>query len=236
MPITVQRIGDKYEAHVTPSDHDEPWRSPHPMSHGGLIAALLEEGCHPTDVADAMHESDREWECRNPPTLSVDLQFWEGDPGEVVADKKWEIGDLKALTATIRHKHGGWQLTSDADQTASFERASGTDLRTSLGDEAGPGEAAGDERHVVGRGPLPMGSTPELWISAPILAALADLGASLAESASGPAAVGAGGRWSCGDTSRCYVTSLRRIRAASTPATRPISAPTATTDTMVAAT
>jgi hypothetical protein len=60
MPITINRVGDLYEAHVTPP-HGAEWRSP-PMSTDRLVAALLERICHQTDVGDAFYEADPRWD------------------------------------------------------------------------------------------------------------------------------------------------------------------------------
>jgi hypothetical protein len=179
MSIAVRRIDDKYEAEVTPLHGEGAWRSPHPMSHGGLIAALLEEGCHPTDVADAMFEADPDWESRNPPTLLVELLFWGGDPGDVKFDQKWDVGDFKAPPATIRYKQAGWKLTSDAAPTATLsdhlERLFLKLAATRLDSVRRPASAVQLSVAIY----CHEGNAPELWIPAPMLTALSDLGASV---------------------------------------------------------
>jgi hypothetical protein len=69
MPIQVRRVDAEYEAEVTPPHgNGRPWRSAYPMSADDLISALLERGCHQTDIGDAFHQADPEWVSRNPPT------------------------------------------------------------------------------------------------------------------------------------------------------------------------
>lgn len=69
MPIVITRVEDLYEAEVTPPHGGgRYWRSPQPMGIDDLIAALLERGCHQTDIGDALFEADPEWETR--PTSS----------------------------------------------------------------------------------------------------------------------------------------------------------------------
>ena len=66
MPIKINRVGRLYEAEVSPPHgRGQPWRSPRPMEIDDLIAALLERGCHQTDIGDAFHEADPEWETRS---------------------------------------------------------------------------------------------------------------------------------------------------------------------------
>ncbi len=58
MPIVIRRLGDLYEATVTPPHGSaEAWASPRPMTVNALIAALRQQGCHQTDIGDAFYEA-----------------------------------------------------------------------------------------------------------------------------------------------------------------------------------
>jgi hypothetical protein len=61
MSITIHRVGDLYEATVTPPHSQVAWSTPRPMSADALDRQLYEIGCHPTDVGDAFYEADPEW-------------------------------------------------------------------------------------------------------------------------------------------------------------------------------
>jgi hypothetical protein len=65
MAIVINRVGDLYEAKVTPPHgRGEPWATPQPMPRDTVIAALLDRGCHQTDIGDAFYEADPEWQLR----------------------------------------------------------------------------------------------------------------------------------------------------------------------------
>jgi hypothetical protein len=64
MPITIRQIDGLYEAHVTPP-HGEPWTSP-VLTACRLVAALLDRGCHQTDIGDAFHDGDPDWDKPRP--------------------------------------------------------------------------------------------------------------------------------------------------------------------------
>ena len=66
MPIHIWREGDSYSAKVTPPHADVEWASAHRMSAQQLYNALIELGCHPVDIMDALSECDPEWERREP--------------------------------------------------------------------------------------------------------------------------------------------------------------------------
>jgi len=62
MPIVIKKSGLAYEAVATPPHTTGPaWRSSQPMPARELIAALLERGCHQTDVGDALYAANPNW-------------------------------------------------------------------------------------------------------------------------------------------------------------------------------
>jgi hypothetical protein len=62
MAITITRVGDLYEARITPPHGGGiPWGTPQPMPMDSVIAALRDRGCHQTDIGDAFYEADPEW-------------------------------------------------------------------------------------------------------------------------------------------------------------------------------
>lgn len=65
MPVAIRMKEGLYEAEVTPP-HGKGvlWRTPIPMSRNELAVALLELGCHQTDIGDAFYEADPEWLAR----------------------------------------------------------------------------------------------------------------------------------------------------------------------------
>ena len=66
MPIQIRRVGALYEAEVTPPHgRGVPWSTDEPMSTDALVAALLQRGCHQTDIGDAFYEADPEWQFRD---------------------------------------------------------------------------------------------------------------------------------------------------------------------------
>jgi len=66
MSIRIWKDGRMYSAEVTPPHCDISWTSPHPMSPQELYNKLLELGCHPVDVLDALTESDPDWQKNAP--------------------------------------------------------------------------------------------------------------------------------------------------------------------------
>ena len=65
MSIVITRIGELYEATVSPPHSSEgSWSSPRPMAADLLIEALRERGCHQTDIGDAFYAADPEWLAR----------------------------------------------------------------------------------------------------------------------------------------------------------------------------
>jgi len=62
MAILIRRVGELYEAEVTPPHGGgQAWRSDAPTGQDELVARLRERGCHPTDIGDAFYEADPEW-------------------------------------------------------------------------------------------------------------------------------------------------------------------------------
>jgi hypothetical protein len=62
MPIVINKLGDHYEAEVTPPHgRGRVWQSSHPENVDVLIAKLLNIGCHQTDIGDAFYAADPEW-------------------------------------------------------------------------------------------------------------------------------------------------------------------------------
>lgn len=62
MPVVVVKIGDLYEAEVTPPHgRGRAWHSPGPQTLVALIASLEDLGCHETDIGDALYLADPDW-------------------------------------------------------------------------------------------------------------------------------------------------------------------------------
>lgn len=61
MAILIARVGDLYEATVSPPHSDVAWRSTTPMTADALVNALLDRGCHQTDIGDAFYAADPNW-------------------------------------------------------------------------------------------------------------------------------------------------------------------------------
>lgn len=59
--IEIRRVGDLYEARVTPPHGSVEWATQVPMSVDELDKRLFELGCHPTDIGDAFYEADPDW-------------------------------------------------------------------------------------------------------------------------------------------------------------------------------
>lgn len=60
--IEIIRVGDLYEATVTPPHWDGiAWSTTRAMTTNDLVAALRERGCQTTDISDAFYEADPEW-------------------------------------------------------------------------------------------------------------------------------------------------------------------------------
>jgi hypothetical protein len=65
VPIAIVRTGDLYEATVSPPHgRGVEWTSPQPMTAEALVEALLDCGCHRTDIGDAFYDADPEWQLR----------------------------------------------------------------------------------------------------------------------------------------------------------------------------
>jgi hypothetical protein len=62
MGISIRRVGELYEADITPPHgNGMPWSSAKPVPRDELIRVLLNHGCHQTDVGDAFYDADPEW-------------------------------------------------------------------------------------------------------------------------------------------------------------------------------
>jgi hypothetical protein len=62
MTIVVKQTSFGYEAIATPPHvSGAAWQSSHPMPVGELIAALLQRGCHQTDIGDAFYAANPNW-------------------------------------------------------------------------------------------------------------------------------------------------------------------------------
>jgi hypothetical protein len=62
VPIRIVRTGSLYESTVSPPHgRGVEWTSPHPMTADALVEALLDRGCHQTDIGDAFYEADPDW-------------------------------------------------------------------------------------------------------------------------------------------------------------------------------
>jgi hypothetical protein len=59
--ITIRKVGQLYEAEVTPLDSDAAWSSPRALNRDELIAELRRIGCHTTDIGDAFYAADAGW-------------------------------------------------------------------------------------------------------------------------------------------------------------------------------
>jgi hypothetical protein len=63
VPIRIAKTGDRFSADVTPPHGSgSPWETPAPLFPSDLIAALRAQGCHQTDIADALYEADPLWD------------------------------------------------------------------------------------------------------------------------------------------------------------------------------
>jgi hypothetical protein len=63
VPIRIAKTGDRFSAEVTPPHGSgRPWETPEPLPLNELIAALRAQGCHQTDIADALDEADPNWD------------------------------------------------------------------------------------------------------------------------------------------------------------------------------
>ena len=70
MSISIQRVGEMYEASVRPPHgQGRAWDTPHPLALDQLIDALVTLGCHQTDIGDALFEADPDWEIRAAPSV-----------------------------------------------------------------------------------------------------------------------------------------------------------------------
>lgn len=66
MPINIRRVGVRYEAEVTPPHgNGMAWNSERSLTRDEMVQALLERGCHQTDIGDAFNAADPEWLMRD---------------------------------------------------------------------------------------------------------------------------------------------------------------------------
>lgn len=65
MSISIQRVGDGYEAQVSPPHGTVPWVTEQPIARSQLIAKLRELDCRQTDIGDAFYEADPDWLLRD---------------------------------------------------------------------------------------------------------------------------------------------------------------------------
>jgi hypothetical protein len=60
--IVIARVGDRYEATVSPPHgRGTEWTSPESLTADELVADLLERGCHQTNIGDAFYDADPDW-------------------------------------------------------------------------------------------------------------------------------------------------------------------------------
>jgi hypothetical protein len=63
--ISIQRVGNRYEAQVSLPHGRVRWATEQPITRSQLIAKLRELECHQTDIGDAFYEADPEWLLRH---------------------------------------------------------------------------------------------------------------------------------------------------------------------------
>jgi hypothetical protein len=63
MTIAITRVGgDLYEATLALSHSGRrEWTTPQPMTRDGLMRALRDRGCRPTEITEAFYRADPEW-------------------------------------------------------------------------------------------------------------------------------------------------------------------------------
>ena len=61
MAILIKSTALGYEAVATPPHVKTPWQTNAPSPARELIAALLELGCHQTDIGDAFYAANPNW-------------------------------------------------------------------------------------------------------------------------------------------------------------------------------
>jgi hypothetical protein len=59
--LLIKRTDFGYEATVTPPHAVAAWETNGPITARDLLAALLQRGCHQTDVGDAFYAADPRW-------------------------------------------------------------------------------------------------------------------------------------------------------------------------------
>jgi hypothetical protein len=65
VPIEITLGDDGYIAEVTPPHGGgDRWSTSYPMTADELVEALIQRGCHQTDIADALDAADPEWRFR----------------------------------------------------------------------------------------------------------------------------------------------------------------------------
>jgi hypothetical protein len=60
MPINIYKADDKYLVSVSPPDGPL-WRSKEPMTPDEIFDTLIDQGCHTTDISDALYAADPFW-------------------------------------------------------------------------------------------------------------------------------------------------------------------------------
>jgi hypothetical protein len=62
VPISIVRVGDLYEATVSPPHgRSIAWTTPQPLAVDALAEELRNRGCHQTDIGDGFYDADPEW-------------------------------------------------------------------------------------------------------------------------------------------------------------------------------
>jgi hypothetical protein len=61
--IKIEKVPDGYIARITPPHVQQPfWMNPAPLGAEALIKELRALNLHTTDIADAFHEADPDWQ------------------------------------------------------------------------------------------------------------------------------------------------------------------------------
>jgi hypothetical protein len=64
MAIEVTKCGDRYHVSVSPPQGPN-WPSREPLTATEILAACQSFGCHSTDISDALHAADTNWNVRH---------------------------------------------------------------------------------------------------------------------------------------------------------------------------
>jgi len=59
--IKIVKVANGFEVSATPPHVKAAWHSSSALTHQALIAALLEQGAHQTDIGDALASADPDW-------------------------------------------------------------------------------------------------------------------------------------------------------------------------------